>query len=111
MSGPKRDHRDKEEESTLQDARLIRIALLTIAVYLFLGLMPVLRWCALNHRWTPLLLHVIALALSVVFGIGDFSRRLRPVRDWLGVVLVPFLYYEIRFIGDALGMRRKDDVI
>ncbi len=86
----------------------MRIGLIVVAVYLFLGIMPLLRWGTANHRWTPLGFHVVALTAAALFGLGDLSRRVQVVRDWLAFALVPFLYYDLRFIAGGIGLSKKD---
>ena len=58
MSGSRRDRQADHEQSALTDTRIMQIALLTLAAYLFLGIVPVLRWGSMAHQWTPLGLHI-----------------------------------------------------
>jgi membrane-associated phospholipid phosphatase len=108
MRGSRSTSTPHPEETALHDGRVMRIALLLIAGYLFLGLMPILRWSAANHRWAPLGLQALALAAAAVFGLGDFPRKVRPIRDWLPMALIPFMYFQHRFIVGGIGMVKKD---
>src|SRR4051794_217125 len=100
-----------DQDTTFEDGRLFRLALLLVAGYLFIGFMPLMRWSAVNHNWRPLIAHVVALSLCVGFALGTLPRMLRPVRDWLGIALIAFMYFDLRYIVGGIGMRRKDDVI
>ena len=86
----------------------MRLALFAIAAFLLLAFMPVIRWSVQHHSWLPVAAHVAALSLTVLFAMGEFPRKLRIVRDWLPMVLIPFMYLQLRFIIGGIGMSRKD---
>lgn len=106
MKGRRHAPADTNQDTSFEDGRLIRLAMLFVAVYLFIGFMPLMRWSAVNHNWIPLVTHVVALSVCVFFALGDVPRPIRPVRDWMGIALI-FLFAEDIFVEPVFAIQQR----
>ena len=90
--------------------RTIRAAGALVPAYLAATLWPMMRYTRATQDTAPLIAHVVALviALAVVLSRGE---RFRPLRDWLPLVLGPFLYIELRWLIAGVGRPHADALI
>ena len=90
--------------------RLIRLAGAAVVADLAASTVPMSFYARSSGDVLPLIAHVVALvAAALVFS----SRRaaLRPLRDWLPLALVPFLYVELRWIIEGVGRPHADATV
>ena len=106
MSGPlpARSPTHALEESD----RLLRLALVILAAYLAMMLAPVALFASRTGAWTPVAVHLAALALAFVAWRGWLPE---PLRDWTPLVLGPLLYIELRWTVPGLGRTHADALI
>ena len=81
-----------------------------IAIYLAAATWPVWRYARASESWTPLALHLVALAF-VFAALGSRGAVRRPVLDWLVLTVGPFMYVELRWIIAGLGMPHRDTLV
>ena len=86
-----------------------------IALALTIALLALASW-PLSIHWrnagdaAPLTVHLIVLAAACAT-LPRRALRLRPVRDWLPLVAVPFLYVELRWIIPVIGAAHRDATV
>jgi hypothetical protein len=82
----------------------LTIALLALAAW------PLwIHWRSTGDRG-PLALHLVILAIALA-ALPARAAVLRPVRDWLPLVAVPFLYVELRWIIPVIGAAHRDATV
>jgi membrane-associated phospholipid phosphatase len=81
-----------------------------IAIYLAAATWGVWRHAQTSESWTPLALHLVALAY-VFAALGSRGAVRRPVLDWLVLTVGPFMYVELRWIISGLGMPHRDALV
>jgi membrane-associated phospholipid phosphatase len=82
---------------------------LTVA-YLAATVAPMAAYAVGSRHWLPLVAHLIALAGAAHV---TASRRaaLRPLREWLPLIVGPFLYVELRWLIAGLGRPHADALV
>lgn len=90
--------------------RAIRLSGVLAAAYLAATVWPMVAYARSAHHAAPLVAHLAALAIALG---AVWSRRvaLRPLRDWLPLVLGPFLYIELRWLIAGVGRPHADAVV
>jgi membrane-associated phospholipid phosphatase len=81
-----------------------------IAIYFAVATWPVWRHAQASESWTPLALHLVALAY-VVAALRSRGAVRRPVLDWLVLTVGPFMYVELRWIIAGFGMPHRDALV
>jgi len=96
--------------SALRTDRAARVALaLTIALLALAAWPLAVHWRATGDG-SPLALDLVILAVAL----ATLPRRaaiVRPVRDWLPLVAVPFLYVDLRWIIPVIGAAHRDATV
>lgn len=90
--------------------RAIRLAGLLTVAHLAAGVLPVTMYARASGRWSPFGAHLVALLLGVAV-LASRRESLRPLRDWLPLVLGPFLYVELRWLIAGLGRPHADALV
>jgi membrane-associated phospholipid phosphatase len=88
---------------------LSRRSLRLMATYLLITTVPLVRWSSSAQSWGPLVIHLIALIATGY--LAQSERGTPPVREWAPLVLVPFLYVELRWIIAGAGHHHADALI
>ncbi len=83
--------------------RALGLAGVVVAAYLTATLWPSVVYAAAAHDARPLAAHVVALAIALA-ATSSHTPALRRLRDWLPLLLGPFLYVELRWL--IAGMER-----
>ena len=80
-----------------------------LALYLLATAFPMYRWWISTHDATPPALHLAALLIAA----RTARRRTSPgfIRDWLPLLLGPFLYIELRWLIPGAGRPHADATI
>lgn len=87
----------------------------TLSIALTIALLALAAW-PLWIRWrvtgdgTPLALN-LALLVVALTTLAARARLSTPVRDWLPLVAVPFLYVELRWIIPVIGAAHRDATV
>src|SRR3954471_7728737 len=106
VAAPQAAHAD----SALRTDRAAAISLTLTIALLALAAWPLsIRWRDTGDA-APITLHLVILAVAL----ATLPRRaavLRPVRDWLPLVVVPFLYVELRWIIPMIGAAHRDATV
>jgi membrane-associated phospholipid phosphatase len=87
--------------------RAIRIANGVIAAYLAATTWPMLAWTRASGDGAPLAAHLVALAAALTVTATQ-RVQLRRLRDWLPLLLGPFLYVELRWLIPGVGRPHFD---
>jgi len=81
-----------------------------ITAYLTITVIPMLRHAIGAHDPLPLIVHLAALSIAgTVLALP--AARLRTLRDWLPLVLGPFLYIELRWLIAGFGRPHMDATV
>lgn len=87
--------------------RAIRLAGALLSAYLVATAWLVVRYSAASAEWMPVLLHLAALGVALAAAASEGSV-LRPIRDWLPLLLGPLLYIELRWLIPGGGQLHQD---
>jgi membrane-associated phospholipid phosphatase len=90
--------------------RALRISNGVIAAYLAATTWPMLADVRASGETGPLLAHLVALVAAVTVA-GTQRSELRRLRDWLPLLLGPFLYVELRWLIPGLGRPHSDALV
>jgi membrane-associated phospholipid phosphatase len=82
---------------------------LTVA-YLAAVSVPMTHYARAAGHWLPLLAHVVAVAVGAAV-LSSTHPALRPARDWLPLVLGPFMYIELRWLIEGVGRPHADALV
>lgn len=88
----------------------IRLAGLLVSAYLAATLWPMARYATSAHEYSPLAAHVAAFAVALA-ATGSARPSLQPLRDWLPLLLGPFLYVELRWLIEGVGRPHADVLV
>ncbi|HET7190149.1 MAG TPA: phosphatase PAP2 family protein [Gemmatimonadaceae bacterium] len=89
---------------------LIRLAGALAVAHLVVGVAPMAIYVRRGGTLAPLLAHLVALSFGAVV-LASRRRSLRPLRDWLPLLLGPFLYIELRWLIAGVGRPHADALI
>lgn len=89
---------------------LIRLAGALAVAHLVVGVAPMAIFARRSGTLAPLLAHLIALSFGVVV-LASHRRSLQPLRDWLPLLLGPFLYIELRWLIAGVGRPHADAIV
>lgn len=89
---------------------LIRLAGALAVAHLVVGVAPMALFARRSGHLTPLLAHLVALSFGAAV-LGSRRPSLRPVRDWLPLLLGPFLYVELRWVIAGVGRPHFDALV
>jgi membrane-associated phospholipid phosphatase len=81
-----------------------------IAAYLTVTVVPMVRHAIATHDPLPLIAHLVALLIAGLAA-GSPVVRLRVLRDWLPLVLGPFMYIELRWLIAGLDRPHLDATV
>lgn len=90
--------------------RVLRLAGAWTVAYLAIASLPMTRYVRTTGHWVPLAAHAIALAVGVAL-LSSTHPALRTPRDWLPLLLGPFLYVELRWLIEGVGHPHADAMI
>jgi membrane-associated phospholipid phosphatase len=90
--------------------RAIRIANGVITAYLAATTWPMLAWTHASGDPAPLVAHLVALAAALTATVAQ-RIELRRLRDWLPLLLGPFLYVELRWLIPGVGGPHFDALV
>ena len=110
MSGPGADRPAGSRSDIEAGDALVRLSLRILAGYLAITLVPLARWSAAQHSWAPLIAHTAALTVALLAAAARPSET-RGLRDWVPLGLGPFLYFELRWIIEAVGRPHADALV
>jgi membrane-associated phospholipid phosphatase len=97
---------DTHRERTSSDGTL-SAALLLLAGYLALTIVPLARLGIATGQWAPVGMHVVAICIVLAVRVG-WPRSAQVLRDWTPLGLGPFLYIELRWIIEGAGRMHAD---
>lgn len=87
--------------------RVTRVSGVLVLAYLIATVVPMAMYTRATSHILPLVAHLLA-----VFGTAAIltarSRWVRPVRDWLPLIVGPFLYIELRWLISGFGIPHAD---
>lgn len=89
---------------------LIRLAGALAVAHLVVGVGPMAIFARRSGTLAPMLAHLIALSFGVAV-LASRRRSLRPLRDWLPLLLGPFLYIELRWLIAGVGRPHADAIV
>lgn len=90
--------------------RALRLAGAVIATYLAVTVWPSIVNASETHTPWPLVAHLIALEIAL--GVTSaFDRAPRRLRDWLPLLLGPFLYIDLRWLIAGVGRPHADALV
>lgn len=89
---------------------MIRLAGALAVAHLVAGVAPMAIFARRFGTLGPLLAHLIALSFGVVV-LASRRRALQPLRDWLPLLLGPFLYIELRWLIAGAGRPHADALV
>lgn len=90
--------------------RALHVAGVLAVAYLAAVSIPMTQYAHATGHWLPFAAHAIALVLGVAI-LSSAQPALRPLRDWLPLVLGPFLYVELRWLIEGVGRPHADAVV
>jgi membrane-associated phospholipid phosphatase len=90
--------------------RALRIAGVLAVAHLAAGTVPMTMYARTTGHPAPLVAHLAALLVGGVV-LASSHRALRPLRDWLPLVLGPFLYVELRWLIEGVGRPHADAIV
>jgi membrane-associated phospholipid phosphatase len=90
--------------------RAIALSAALIAAYLAATLWPMWHFVLEQGDRMPILLHLGALGVALL-ALGSPGRWARPVRDWLPLLLGPFLYIELRWLIPGATEVHRDSLV
>lgn len=88
----------------------IRLAGALAVAHLVVGVAPMALYARRDGDLMPLLAHVGALLFGVAV-LASRRRSLQPLRDWLPLLLGPFLYIELRWLIAGVGRPHADALV
>lgn len=89
---------------------LIRLAGALAVAHLVVGVAPMALHARRFGALTPLLAHLAALSFGAAV-LASRRRALQPLRDWLPLLLGPFLYIELRWLIAGVGRPHADALV
>jgi membrane-associated phospholipid phosphatase len=92
------------------DDSLIRLAGALAVAHLVVGVAPMAIYARRFGVIAPLLAHLVALTFGAVV-LASRRRSLQPLRDWLPLLLGPFLYIELRWLIAGVGRPHADVLV
>jgi membrane-associated phospholipid phosphatase len=96
--------------TTAATDRVIKLTIALLSAYLAATLWPMARYANRAHEFTPLIAHGAALAVAIL-ALASRGAALRPLRDWLLLLLGPFLYVELRWLIEGVGRPHADAMV
>lgn len=89
---------------------LIRLAGALAVAHLVVGVAPMTLYARRFGALAPLVAHMVALLFGVSV-LASRRRSLQPLRDWLPLLLGPFLYIELRWLIAGVGRPHADVLV
>ena len=87
--------------------RVTRVSGVLVLAYLIATLAPMAMYARVTSHLVPLVAHLLAV-IGAVAALELRDPRVRPVRDWLPLVVGPFLYVELRWLISGFGVPHVD---
>ena len=104
-----KDH-DAGGVTTTTADRVIRLAGGIVTGHLAVMVVPMAAYARASRELAPFAAHLAALALAAVILLAH-RQRLQPLRDWLPLLLGPFLYIELRWLIAGVGRPHADALV
>ena len=89
---------------------LVRLAGALAVAHLVVGVAPMAIYARRFGAIAPLLAHLVALTFGAMV-LASRRRSLQPLRDWLPLLLGPFLYIELRWLIAGVGRPHADALV
>lgn len=96
-------------EEGVENAALMRASLGILAVFMIVAAPLLARRSLAVLSWTPLVIHLLAIAVVVQVWRGE--RVARFVREWTPLAIIPLLYVELRWIIAGAGRPHADSLV
>lgn len=90
---------------------IIRLAGVLTTAYLAVTLLPMVHYARAANDPAPSLAHLTALLFASIVVVVRRGSTIRFLRDWMPLLVGPFLYVELRWLIEGMGRAHMDGVV